>query len=106
MCRMTATSTAMTSQVRENDTVLEPFNRRGAHILRHLLAVHLLRSGETLKSIGDLPGHRRPDTTFIYTIDMAMKRKSIERFAPSAPGPEGESRWHASKDIIQWLEDL
>ena len=24
----------------------------------------------------------------------------------SAPGPEGESRWHASKDIIQWLEDL
>jgi len=21
-------------------------------------------------------------------------------------GPEDESRWHASKDIIQWLEDL
>jgi integrase/recombinase XerD len=41
--------------------------RRGAHILRHSLAVHLLRSGETLKGIGDLPGHRRPDTTFIYT---------------------------------------
>ena len=41
--------------------------RRGAHILRHSLAVHLLRSGETLKSIGDLLGHRRPDTTFIYT---------------------------------------
>ena len=42
-------------------------DRRGAHILRHSLAVRLLRSGETLKSIGDLPGHRRPDTTFIYT---------------------------------------
>jgi integrase/recombinase XerD len=41
--------------------------RRGAHILRHSLAVHLLRSGETLKSIGDLLGHRRPDTTFIHT---------------------------------------
>jgi integrase/recombinase XerD len=41
--------------------------RRGAHVLRHSLAVHLLRSGETLKGIGDLPGHRRPDTTFIYT---------------------------------------
>ena len=27
--------------------------RRGAHILRHSLAVHLLRSGETLKSIGE-----------------------------------------------------
>ena len=41
--------------------------RRGAHILRHSLAVHLLRNGETLKSIGDLLGHRRPDTTFLYT---------------------------------------
>ena len=39
----------------------------GAHVLRHSLAVHLLRSGETLKGIGDLLGHRRPDTTFIYT---------------------------------------
>jgi len=39
-------------------------------------------------------------------IDMAMKRKAIERCAPPAPGPEGESCWHASKDIIQWLEDL
>jgi site-specific recombinase XerD len=41
--------------------------RRGAHTLRHSLAVHLLRSGETLKSIADVLGHRSPDTTFIYT---------------------------------------
>jgi integrase/recombinase XerD len=41
--------------------------RRGAHILRHSLAVHLLRNGETLKAIGDVLGHRSPDTTFIYT---------------------------------------
>ena len=40
---------------------------RGAHVLRHSLAARLLRSGETLKGIGDLLGHRRPDTTFIYT---------------------------------------
>jgi hypothetical protein len=25
---------------------------------------------------------------------------------PSAPAPEGETRWHARHDIIQWLEDL
>ena len=37
------------------------------HTPRDSLAVHLLRSGETLKSIGDLLGHRCPDTTFIYT---------------------------------------
>jgi site-specific recombinase XerD len=41
--------------------------RRGAHTLRHSLAVHLLRSGETLKSIGDILGHRSTETTFIYT---------------------------------------
>ena len=37
---------------------------------------------------------------------MAMKRKAIERRPPLVPDQEGETRWHASKDIIQWLEDL
>jgi site-specific recombinase XerD len=41
--------------------------RRGAHTLRHSLAIHLLRSGETLKTIGDILGHRSTETTFIYT---------------------------------------
>ncbi len=41
--------------------------RGGAHILRHSLAVHMLRSGQTLKDIGDVLGHRSPETTFIYT---------------------------------------
>jgi site-specific recombinase XerD len=30
--------------------------------LRHFLAVHLLRGGETLKSIGDVLGHRSPES--------------------------------------------
>jgi hypothetical protein len=37
---------------------------------------------------------------------MAMKRKAIERCPPPVPVHDGESRWHASKDIVQWLEDL
>jgi integrase len=41
--------------------------RRGFHTMRHSLAVHLLRSGETLKSIADVLGHRSTETTFIYT---------------------------------------
>lgn len=41
--------------------------RRGAHTLRHSLAIHLLRSGVTLKSISDVLGHRSTETTFIYT---------------------------------------
>jgi len=42
-------------------------SRRGMHTLRHSLAIHLLHSGESLKSIGDVLGHRRTETTFIYT---------------------------------------
>jgi integrase/recombinase XerD len=41
--------------------------RGGAHILRHSLAIHMLRAGQTLKEIGDVLGHRSPETTFIYT---------------------------------------
>lgn len=41
--------------------------RGGAHILRHSLAVHMLRGGQTLKDIGDVLGHRSVETTFIYT---------------------------------------
>src|SRR6266702_3814649 len=77
------------------------------HTLRHTTALHLLQSGGELNVIKSWLGHVSITTTSEYIeIDMAMKRKAIERCAPPAPGPEGESRWHASKDIIQWLEDL
>jgi integrase/recombinase XerD len=74
---------------------------------RHTTALHLLQSGVELNVIKSWLGHVSITTTSEYIeIDMAMKRKAIERCAPPAPSPEGESRWHASKDIIQWLEDL
>lgn len=57
-------------------------SRRGMHTLRHSLAVHLLRSGETLKSIGDVLGHRSPETTFIYT------KLHVEDLRTVALGPE------------------
>ena len=38
----------------------------GAHTLRHSHAVQLLRNGFSLKAIGDLLGHRHPQSTFIY----------------------------------------
>ena len=47
-----------------------------------------------------------PITCQYIGIDMAMKRKAIERCPPLVPDPEGESRWHVNKDIIQRLEDL
>lgn len=41
--------------------------RRGPHVLRHALATHLVRRGFPLKVVGDLLGHRHPDSTLPYT---------------------------------------
>lgn len=38
----------------------------GPHALRHALASSLVRSGRSLKTIGDLLGHRVPEATLIY----------------------------------------
>jgi site-specific recombinase XerD len=40
--------------------------RKGAHLLRHSLAVRMLRSGASLAQIGDVLGHELPSTTEIY----------------------------------------
>jgi site-specific recombinase XerD len=38
----------------------------GVHCLRHSYTVHLLRSGLSLKTIGDLMGHRTLESTCVY----------------------------------------
>jgi len=38
----------------------------GPHCLRHSYAVHLLRQGTSLKTIGDLLGHRSAESTCVY----------------------------------------
>jgi len=40
--------------------------RGGPHCLRHSLALHLLREGIALKTIGDLLGHRTAEATGVY----------------------------------------
>lgn len=40
--------------------------RKGAHVLRHTLAIDMLRRGASLSEIGQLLRHRRLDTTAIY----------------------------------------
>jgi len=48
---------------------------RGAHLLRHTLATHMLRRGASLKEIADVLGHRRLDTTAIYAkVDIPALR--------------------------------
>jgi integrase len=41
-------------------------DRCGPHSMRHALAVHLLREGAALKTIGDLLGHRSAEATGVY----------------------------------------
>ena len=43
-----------------------PIPLQGPHCLRHSIAVHLLRQGTSLKTIGDLLGHRSPESTCVY----------------------------------------
>lgn len=40
--------------------------RKGAHLLRHSLAIRMLRQGASLAEIGEILRHRLPDTTAIY----------------------------------------
>lgn len=47
----------------------------GAHQFRHGLATELLRHGASLSEIGDVLGHRHPQTTMIYTkVDLEALR--------------------------------
>ncbi len=39
---------------------------QGPHCLRHAYAVHLLREGTALKTIGDILGHRSAESTCVY----------------------------------------
>ena len=38
----------------------------GVHCLRHSYALHLLRQGTSLKTIGDLLGHRTAESPCVY----------------------------------------
>jgi integrase/recombinase XerD len=48
---------------------------KGAHQFRHGLATEMLRRGASLREIGELLGHRRPETTMIYAkVDIEALR--------------------------------
>lgn len=48
---------------------------RGSHLFRHSLATTMLKHGASLREIGDLLRHRRPDTTAIYAkVDLVSLR--------------------------------
>jgi len=59
----TAVTEAFQGWVRRSDL---PIPYKGPHCLRHSLALHLLRQGASLKTIGDLLGHRSTESTCVY----------------------------------------
>jgi len=44
------------------------------HLLRHACATHMLKSGCGIRVIQELLGHKRLDTTYIYT---AVEKKNL-----------------------------
>jgi integrase/recombinase XerD len=68
---------------------------QGVHCLRHSYALHLLRSGLSLKTIGDLLGHRSSESTCVYlrlaTDDLREVALSFPA-AASVPTAQGNAR--------------
>ncbi|HEY6369611.1 MAG TPA: site-specific integrase [Candidatus Sulfotelmatobacter sp.] len=56
---------------------------KGAHQFRHGLATQMLRRGASLSEIGELLGHRHPQTTKIYTM---VDLKALRTLALPWPG--------------------
>jgi integrase len=65
----------------------------GSHVLRHSLAVHLLRRGVRLPAIGAALGHRVPGSTAIYlrlaTEDLREVGLPVPKGGKAAAMPEG-----------------
>lgn len=60
-----------------------PSPQKGPHVLRHSLAVRMLRQGASLGEIGEILRHRRLDTTAIYAkVDL----NALRALAPPWPG--------------------
>jgi integrase len=57
----------------------------GAHCIRHSYAVHLLRQGTPLKTIGDLLGHRCAESTANYLRLATEELREVGLAVPRSP---------------------
>jgi len=75
------------------------------HSMRHSTAVHLLKSGVDLSTIGQWLGHASLNTTNKYaTIDLDLKRQALAQ--AEAPTTEALASWRQDATILEWLEAL
>ena len=56
---------------------------QGPHCLRHSYALHLLKNGTTLKTIGDILGHRTAESTSMY---LRLATGDLREVALPVPG--------------------
>lgn len=61
----------------------------GSHCIRHSYAVHLLSQGTSLKTIGDLLGHRRPESTANYIRVATDQLREVGLPVPRALAKKG-----------------
>jgi integrase len=76
----TAITEAFQSLVRKSGLRI-PF--QGPHCLRHSFAVHLLKNGTPLKTIGDILGHRTAESTSMY---LRLAIEDLREVALQVPG--------------------
>lgn len=75
------------------------------HSMRHSTAVHLLKSGVDLSTIGQWLGHASLNTTNKYaTIDLDLKRQALAQ--AESPTTEALAGWRQDATILEWLEAL
>ena len=71
--------------------------------MRHSTAVHLLKSGVDLSTIGQWLGHASVNTTNKYaTIDLELKHQALAK--ADSPATEALASWRTDATILEWLE--
>jgi site-specific recombinase XerD len=63
----------------------------GVHCLRHSYAVRLVRSGLSLKTIGDLLGHRSLESTRVYVRLAVDDLREVALDLPAAATPDDQT---------------
>ena len=64
---------------------IDPIGKRGPHIFRHACAVGMLRASTPRKIIGDVLGHRSPESTLPY---LKLATEDLRAIAIDLPGRE------------------
>jgi len=73
---------------RLKDAGIKPTGKSGSHIFRHARAVEMLRAAVPQKVIGDLLGHRSPESTAPY---LKLATEDLRAIALDVPGQEVRS---------------